>query len=98
MSVSVLNSWPCAWSSLLQIEVVLDDAVVHDDDAAGAVAVRMRVLLGRPAVRRPARVADAVETVDRIDADRLSRGSPACRADRRSEIPSGLTTATPAES
>ena len=45
---------------LLQIEIVLDDAVVHDDDLAGAVAVRMGVLLGRAAVRRPARVADAV--------------------------------------
>ena len=31
----------------LQIEVVLDDPVVDDDDAAGAVAVRMGVLLGR---------------------------------------------------
>ena len=45
---------------VLQVEVVLDDAVVDDDDLAGAVAVRVRVLLGRPAVRRPARVADAV--------------------------------------
>ena len=43
----------------LQLEVVLDDAVVDDDDAAVAVAVRMGVLLGRPAVRGPARVADA---------------------------------------
>ena len=49
----------------LQIEVVLDDAVVHDDDLARAVAVRVRVLLGRPAVRRPARVADAVLAVER---------------------------------
>ena len=54
---------------LLQIEVVLDDAVVDDDDPAGAVAVRMRVLLGRPAVRRPARVADAVLAVDRRGRD-----------------------------
>ena len=60
MSVSVTNVWPSCCSSLLQLEVVLDDAVVDDDDAAGAVAVRVRVLLGRPAVRRPARVADAV--------------------------------------
>ena len=45
---------------LLQVEVVLDDAVVDDDDLAGAVAVRMGVFFGRPAVRRPARVADAV--------------------------------------
>ena len=50
----------------LQIEVVLDDAVVHDDDLPGAVAVRVGVLLGRPAVRRPARVADAVVAVERV--------------------------------
>ena len=54
---------------LLQLEVVLDDAVVDDDDAAGAVAVRMGVLLGRPAVRGPARVADAVVAVDGLGAD-----------------------------
>ena len=83
---------------LLQLEVVLDDAVVHDDDAAGAVAVRMRVFLGGAAVRGPARVADAVEPVDR-----LARGSRVSRfaslpADRRSAMPSGLTSATPAES
>ena len=44
---------------LAQLDVVLDDAVVHDRDLAGAVDVRMRVLLARLAVRRPARVADA---------------------------------------
>ena len=71
MSVSVLNSWPCAWSSLLQVEVVLDDAVVDDDDASGAVAVRVGVLLGRPAVCGPARVAHAVQAIDRLDADRV---------------------------
>ena len=53
----------------LQVEVVLDDAVVHDDDLSGAVAVGVRVLLGRPAVRRPARVADAVLAVERIDGE-----------------------------
>ena len=40
-----------------QLGVVLDDAVVHHGDARGA--VRMGVALGRRAVRRPARVADA---------------------------------------
>ena len=40
-----------------QFGVVLDDAVVHDRDARGA--VRMRVALGRRAMRRPSRVADA---------------------------------------
>ena len=62
---------PLALQLLLQIEIVLDDAVVDDDDLAGAVAVRMRVLLGRPAVRRPARVADAVVAGERIGADDL---------------------------
>ena len=45
---------------VLQVEVVLDDAVVDDDDLARAVAVRVGVLLGGPAVRGPPRVADAV--------------------------------------
>ena len=59
---------------VLQLEVVLDDAVVDDDDPAGAVAVRMRVFLGGTAVRRPARVADAVETVHRLRCGSRSRG------------------------
>ena len=56
---------------LLQIEIVLDDAVVDDDDAPGAVAMRMGVLLGGPPVRRPARVADAVLAVERTRHDRF---------------------------
>ena len=60
---------PLALELVLQIEVVLDDAVVDDDDLAGAVAVRMGVLLGRPAVRRPPRVADAVVARDRVQRD-----------------------------
>ena len=57
---------PLLLQLVLQLEVVLDDAVVDDDDAAGAVAVRVGVLLGRPAVRRPAGVADAVVAVERV--------------------------------
>ena len=57
---------PLALQFELQIEVVLDDAVVDDHDLAGAVAVRMCVFLGRPAVRRPARMADAVVAADRV--------------------------------
>ena len=64
---------PLRLQLVLQLEVVLDDAVVDDDDAAGAVAVRMGVLFGRPAVRRPAGVADAVQAVDRLVRSR-SRG------------------------
>ena len=70
----------------LQIEVVLDDPVVDDDDAAGAVAVRMRVLFGRPAVRRPARVADAVVALERIDADDAPRAFDSLPALRRISI------------
>ena len=54
-----------------QLEIVLDDAVVHHDDLAGAVTMRMRVLFGGPAVRRPARVAHAVDAVERLDPDRV---------------------------
>ena len=42
----------------LELEEVLDDAVVDDDDLAVAVAVRVGVLVGGTAVGRPARVAD----------------------------------------
>ena len=42
-----------------QLRGVLDDAVVNDREASGAVAVRMRVAVARLAVRRPARVRDA---------------------------------------
>src|SRR5260370_42244147 len=41
-----------------------DDAVVHDDDLSGAVAVRMGVFLGRAAMGGPTRVADAVGALD----------------------------------
>ena len=64
---------------LLEIEVVLDDAVVNHDDLAGAVAVRMRVLLGRPAVRGPTRVADAVVAGERIRRRSPVPDSTACR-------------------
>ena len=37
---------------------VVDDAVVHDDDPARDVGVRVRVRIARRAVRRPARMAD----------------------------------------
>ena len=49
---------------LLEREVVLDDAVVDDDEGSGAVAVRVGVLFGRAAVGGPARVADAECPVD----------------------------------
>jgi hypothetical protein len=33
VSVSVVNLWPSELELFLQGEIVLDDAVVHDDDA-----------------------------------------------------------------
>ena len=55
----------------LEVQVVLDDAVMDDDDLAGAVLVGMRVLFGGPAVRGPSRVPDAVQAFERLRVDRL---------------------------
>ena len=50
----------------LEIEVVFDDAVVDDDDAAGAVAMGMGVFFGGAAMGSPAGVADAEGAVERV--------------------------------
>ena len=62
---------PFLFQLLLQLHVVFDDAVVNDDDLALAVAVRMGILFGGPAMRGPARVAQAVDAVDGVLADGL---------------------------
>ena len=54
---------------LFQIEIVLDDAVVDDDDLARAVAMGVGVLFGRPAVRRPPSMADAIVAGQRRQPD-----------------------------
>src|ERR1035437_3819657 len=54
---------------LLQAEIVLHDPVVHDHDLAGAVAVGMRVFFGRPSVRGPARMPNAIGAVERLQAN-----------------------------
>ena len=61
---------------LAQVEEVVDDAVVHDRDAAVGREVGVRVADARRAVRRPARVADAARggAVRRIGAKRLREG------------------------
>jgi hypothetical protein len=56
---------------LFQVKVVFDDAVVHNHDAACAVAVRMGILLGGAAMCRPSRVADAVQPFDGFHTNRL---------------------------
>ena len=50
----------------LQAKIVLDDAVVHDDDLAGAVAVRMGVFFRGTAVGGPAGVSNAVGAMQRL--------------------------------
>ena len=50
----------------LQVEIIFNDAVVDDDDAAGAVAMGVGVLFGGAAVGGPAGVADAEGAVERM--------------------------------
>src|SRR5580704_5955417 len=56
---------------LLEFQIVFDDAVVHHDDFALAVAMRMRILLGRPSVSSPTRMTQAVDAINRIVANGL---------------------------
>ena len=64
MSVSLSNLAPLLASSLAQFAEILDDAVMHDRDLVGG--MRMRVVFGRLAMRRPAGVADADVAVQRL--------------------------------
>ena len=54
----------------LERKVVLNDAVVRDNDTSFAIPMRMSILFGRPAVSRPARMTQA----------KLSRSAAALRA------------------
>src|SRR6516165_33305 len=54
---------------LLERQVVLDDAVVHYHDLAGAVAVRVGVFFAGAAMGGPARMADAIGAVERLGAN-----------------------------
>ena len=64
-----------------QLGEIFDDAVVHDRELFGG--VRMGVVLGRPAMRRPAGVADADGAVERLAQEpgfevfQLALGAPA---------------------
>ena len=83
----------------LEVEVVFDDAVVDDDDAAGAVAVGMGVLFGGAAVGGPAGVADAEGAVDGVGGETSSRLRSLPGARRSSSLSArGPPTAMPAES
>src|SRR5581483_3993101 len=51
---------------LLKFQIILNDAVVYDYHLALTVPVRMGVFLGRPAMRSPARMTQAIDAVDRM--------------------------------
>ena len=59
MSVSDSKTRPAAISSALQLEVILDDAVVDDGKGLLGVGVGVGVDIGRRPVGRPSRVPDA---------------------------------------
>ena len=62
-----------------ELEVVFDDAVVDDDERAGAVAVGVGVFFGGAAVGGPAGVADAVGALHGVFGEDRGRGCGACR-------------------
>ena len=72
---------------VLEREIVFDDAVVHDDEGAGAVAVGVGVLFGGAAVGGPAGVADAVGAVDGVGGEDV--GEVAELAGRAAELEAG---------
>ena len=64
---------------------------MDDDDAAGAVAVRMGVLFSGTAVRGPARVADAEGAIERILAQNLFKVRQlSCRAAQIELVAAGV--------
>ena len=81
MSVSELETRALLLELVAQLAEVLDDAVVHHRDAVGG--VRMGVALGRPAVGRPAGMADADDAGERLarepvlEVAQLALGAPA---------------------
>src|ERR1039457_3693252 len=72
---------------LLEGQVVFHDAIVHHDDVAFAVAVRVGVFLGGAAVGGPARVADAVGTIDGVQADGFFEVAQFARGAADGELP-----------
>ena len=90
------EAWPSSMKLVLERQIILDDAVVHHHDVAVAIAMRMRVFLGGPAVRGPARVADAVGALDRIQPQRVFQVAQlARRGAPRGTSPSSSTASRP---
>ena len=71
----------------LEVQVVLDDAVVDDDDLARAVQVRVGIFFRGPSVRRPARVPHAIKALERLRVDRLLEVHELARAPAAFDLP-----------
>ena len=63
-----------------QAEIVLDDAVVHDDKVARAIRMRMRIAVRRTAVRCPARMADTNRALRHVILDLVAQRREAADA------------------
>jgi hypothetical protein len=61
---------PLALELVLQLEIVLDDAVMDDDDTARAVTMRVGILFGGPSVCGPPGVPYTVEPINWFALDR----------------------------
>ena len=57
---------PFGDQAALQCQIILDDAVVDNDDTSFAIPVRVRVFFRRTAMRRPSRVPDTELAGDRF--------------------------------
>ena len=68
---------PLLFELVLEVQVVLDDAVVDNDDLTGAVAVRVGVLFCWASVCRPAGVPDTIAPRDRLGANDFFEPGPA---------------------
>ena len=82
----------------LQLCEVLDDAVVDDGELVVVGQVRVGVAVGRPAVRRPARVADAGRAVGRGAVSGRRARRELARALAHVQVAVSSMTAMPAES
>jgi hypothetical protein len=60
---------------MFEREIILDNAVMDNDDLPGAIAVRMGVLLGGTTVGRPARVTESIVAVDWMFGEGLFQSS-----------------------
>ena len=94
-----LKPVPARHQVVFQREKVFDDPVVNHDDAAAAVHVRVRILVGRLPVGRPPGVPDPHVPVHRLPLHKLREPGELARRLAHPRIPLLLfMTATPAES